>query len=83
MWFIILQPVVEHDITVVSEIGEILSPQTEPDKIAAIDIINKWLSIANIEKAIGINIEKVPHEVPVDTDKKIESINNIAGINMV
>ena len=50
---------------VVSEIGEMWSPHTAPDKIAA-TLKTSILLYPKIAIAIGIRIPKVPHEVPVE-----------------
>ena len=66
---------------VVSEIGEIWSPQTAPDRQADIPIKNKGSPISNIDVIIGIKIPNVPQLVPVAKARKIATTKITAGRN--
>ena len=65
---------------VVSEIGEIWSPHTEPAKIDAIEITNIGSPSLNTEVTIGIKTANVPQDVPVENDKPIASTKITAGM---
>ena len=67
---------------VVSEIGLMWSPQTEPARTAdtemIIIVVSMWL---NIGTTIGTRIEKVPHEVPVEKAIKIAIRKTMTGMS--
>ena len=67
---------------VVSEIGEMWSPHTAPDKIAATDTAIIGLASPKIARAIGIKIPNVPHEVPVANARPKDTKKKIAGNNI-
>ena len=64
---------------VVSEIGDIWSPHTAPERIAATFIVIRGLASPKIAIAIGINIPNVPHDVPVANERPSETRKKIAG----
>ena len=66
---------------VVSEMGETWSPKTEPARTAAIVMTRSSLSGGNRGYAIGMNIAKVPQDVPVEKDKIAAKMKIITGIN--
>src|SRR5574344_803478 len=66
-----MQPAPADDMIVVSEIGEMWSPHTAPERQAEIPIKNKGSPISNIDVTIGIKIPKVPQLVPVANARKI------------
>lgn len=80
MWLIILHLVPVAAMMVVSEIGETWSPKTDPAKTEAIVIVQRSLLIGKRGKAIGMNIAKVPQEVPVENDNIAASAKIITGI---
>ena len=80
MWLIILHFVPVAAMIVVSEIGETWSPKTDPAKTEAIVIVQSSLLIGKRGKAIGMNIAKVPQEVPVEKDNTAASTKIITGI---
>lgn len=71
---------------VVSEIGEQWSPQTAPAKHAEITITVADPVIpafSNISSEIGINMPKVPQEVPVENASPSATRNMTAGSILV
>ena len=69
---------------VVSEIGEQWSPQTAPERHAAMEItsISPVFALANNGHTIGIKIPKVPQLVPVENARNTATKNMIAGRNI-
>ena len=63
----------------VSEIGEMWSPHTAPERMAA-TLNTSMLELPKIATAIGIRIPNVPHEVPVAKASPKEMIKNRNGI---
>ncbi len=55
------------------------SPQTAPANTEDIDITKSFESAGNIAVTIGINIAKVPHDVPVANANPKAMTNSIAG----
>ena len=67
---------------VVSEIGEIWSPQTAPDRQAATVMTSMVLGASpKTATAIGIRMPNVPQEVPVANARPSEIRKKIAGIS--
>ena len=64
---------------VVSEIGEQWSPHTAPARQADTPIIISWLVGGNTAVTIGINIPKVPQDVPVAKARPQATRKMIAG----
>ena len=77
-WFRWLLCAPALDITVVSEIGEIWSPQTAPARTAdtEIIIISRFVPAANMPVAIGTRIANVPQEVPVEKERNTATANS-------
>ena len=68
---------------VVSEIGEIWSPQTAPDRQAATVMTSMVLGESpNTATAIGIRMPNVPQEVPVANARPSAIRKKIAGMSM-
>ena len=68
---------------VVSEIGEMWSPQTAPDRQAATVIISMVDGASpNTAIAIGIRMLNVPQEVPVANARPSAMRKNTAGMNI-
>jgi hypothetical protein len=66
---------------VVSEMGELWSPNTPPPRTAARDVIVRWgATWLQTIIAIGISIPKAPQEVPMAKERPAAVINSIAGI---
>ena len=84
-WFRWLLCAPALDITVVSEIGEIWSPQTAPARTAdtEIIIISRFVPAANMPVAIGTRIANVPQEVPVEKERNTATANSTTGIKIL
>ena len=66
---------------VVSDIGEQWSPNTEPANVAArLITVSSGATLWHIVMIIGINIPKVPQDVPIENDSNAATIKIIAGI---
>lgn len=81
-WSTWTHPAPADDIIVVSDIGEIWSPQTAPERQAEIPIKNIGSVGLNIEATIGIKIPNVPQLVPVAKASNIATTKITAGKNV-
>lgn len=80
-WSIWLHAAPVDDSIVVSDMGEQWSPKIDPARVADRLIIKcSGATCWQMTTIIGINIPKVPHEVPIENDKIAATINIITGI---
>ena len=79
-WSICLQSAPADESIVVSEIGEIWSPHTAPDRIEATQI-SSIFPFPNTAIAIGMSMPNVPHDVPVAKASPTEIKKNNIGYN--
>lgn len=76
-----MQPAPADDIIVVSEIGEMWSPHTTPERQAEIPMKNRGSPISNMDATSGIRIPNVPQDVPVAKARKIATTKITTGKN--
>ena len=78
-WSIWLAPAPADDMMVVSDIGEMWSPHTAPDRQADMPMKNRGFVGSNIDATIGIRIPKVPQLVPVAKARAMATTKITAG----